>query len=702
MAVEAKISDLLKEIKSGELMLPEFQRGFVWKRRQIKEYITSLYKGYPTGSFLVWKTPQPQKMRGEIRQTESKYYNLILDGQQRLTTIYVAFSGEAPPFYEGDLDLQDFNIYFNLQTEEFMYYKPSAMNNNIEWLSILDFFKKGLNLFLEEINKLPEVERNFFFKSLPRINKLDNIRNYIYYLKTITELDINQVVEVFNLVNSAGTDLSKADLALAHICSYWPEARGIFRKSQKKFKDNNFDFGLDFLTISISAIAINNVLFEKSFYTSDPELIKESWGKTEKILHHLINILKNDAYIDASDILKTPLVLIPMVTYLAKNNNTFINDKEKRQFLYWMYLALMWGRYSGRTYQTLQQDINVLNKPEPVQLLIGNIESERGRLEVKAEDLVLEGIRSRFYPMVYIVARSKGAVDWFNGVKLYSRNIGTNYQLQNHHIFPQAVLYLRDYKPTNSEDKRKVNEIANIAFLTQEANLKINKSNPLDYLEKVNKKYSGALRNQFVPEDKELWKVNKFEEFLNKRRQIIAEEINNFLSNVVKEGVQIKPPSIEEIIERGESENVEFKSSLRWDYKIGSKNKVLEYVIARNISAFMNTDGGTLIIGVDDEKNILGLEQDYSTLQKKNTDGFELHLIEIINYYIGKKYHHYINTRFEAVNKKEICIIKISPSHEPVYLKADDKNEFFIRAGNSTQPLDVKEANEYITLHWGS
>lgn len=157
-----------------------------------------------------------------------------------------------------------------------------------------------------------------------------------------------------------------------------------------------------------------------------------------------------------------------------------------------------------------------------------------------------------------------------------------------------------------------------------------------------------------------------------------------------------------EIIEKGESDTVEFKSSLRWDYKERRANKELEYEVARSISGFMNTKGGILLIGVSNLKEVLGIVKDYSTLgkEKKNRDRFELQLTEVINNYIGREYRGFIKVAFEELNNRELCYIEIRKSPKPVFIKRDGKKEFVIRAGNRTQTLDVKEATEYIKMHW--
>lgn len=158
--------------------------------------------------------------------------------------------------------------------------------------------------------------------------------------------------------------------------------------------------------------------------------------------------------------------------------------------------------------------------------------------------------------------------------------------------------------------------------------------------------------------------------------------------------------SVERLLQEGEDEDVEFKASLRWDYKERRVNKELEYAVAKSIAGFMNAEGGTLLIGVTDEKTAVGLDVDYSTLKKKSSDGFILHLIRILNNYLGKEYSAFLSANIIHFKGKDICRIDVLPSSKPVYVVRDGQEEFFLRALASTQPMQIKEAYEYIKLHW--
>lgn len=169
-----------------------------------------------------------------------------------------------------------------------------------------------------------------------------------------------------------------------------------------------------------------------------------------------------------------------------------------------------------------------------------------------------------------------------------------------------------------------------------------------------------------------------------------------------------KPKTFEEIIslpvidliKNGETDSVEFKSSLIWDFKNKQPNKkLMGMIVSKTISSFMNSDGGMVLIGVGDKKNILGLDKDFAQLEGGH-DGFELHLTNTINAYLGKISRALVNIKFEKVEEKDIAIVQVKKSPRPVYLKHEGKEEFFIRSGNSCQPLDISEANLYIKDHW--
>jgi hypothetical protein len=186
----------------------------------------------------------------------------------------------------------------------------------------------------------------------------------------------------------------------------------------------------------------------------------------------------------------------------------------------------------------------------------------------------------------------------------------------------------------------------------------------------------------------------------------LESELLNAFGKITKE--QAKPRPVEELstlpitdlIGNGETDSVELKSSLVWDFKMGQPNKkLMAWVIAKSMSSFMNSNGGIVLIGVDNEKNILGLDKDFKQLGD-GRDIFELHLTNIINSYLGKICRSLVSVKFKKTDSKDVAIVQIRKSPRPVYVKYEGKTEFYIRSGNSCQPLDVSEVNPYIEDHW--
>lgn len=154
--------------------------------------------------------------------------------------------------------------------------------------------------------------------------------------------------------------------------------------------------------------------------------------------------------------------------------------------------------------------------------------------------------------------------------------------------------------------------------------------------------------------------------------------------------------SIAELLVNGENETVEFKSSLRWDYRQNKTNKEIEFAILKTIVAFMNTQSGTLLIGVADDGAIVGLENDYQSLKKKDRDGFEQYLMELIALNIGTDSCKNIRASFFERQGKDICVVVVSHVKLPVFLKYQQHIFFYVRTGNHTRELDIQEAINYI------
>jgi len=689
-----KVETLLKDIENKDLVLPEFQRDFVWKEDDIKKYIQSIYKKYPTGSLLIWKTLNPPKLSGGYKSSEGIYTRVLLDGQQRLTTLYLFVKGKTPPYYNNMV--KKYNLYFNVENEQIRYYQKTLMDNKQEWISIIDFFKQksAANFVIKNQNK------DYYLKYLDALNKLDTIREYDYFVdeEKLTNLEnIKEVVKIFNLVNKQGRTLSEEDLALAYTCSFWPEIKDLFREELSLYSKKSYSFNFNFLITCLNSIATGHAKFD-SYYKASEEIVKESWTKLKEALRYLLNILNDKAYINSSNPyeLKTDALLVPIVVYLANNEYEFKNEIELNKFLYWLYNSMMWGRYTRRGKSApLEQDVVTITREKNPESLIDNLSREVRFFKVLPRNLEKAPITSPFFNMSFIVAKSKGAIDWFNGSKLHSKLIGNSYYLEKHHIFPRNLLEKRGYYQTYEKQKM-VNEIANRVFLTAKANKEISNSEPIQYLKKVKEKYPNALEQQFVPKNEEYWKLDAFELFLKKRRKKIADEINIFMENLIEN--KLIKENIAELIKKEESNNLEFKSTYTWNIKENKVDKDLRFNVLKTVAGFMNSNGGTLIIGVDDNHQVVGMDFDFKSNLKGNKDGFILNFREYLESCIGiNNYNRYIDLSFESIDKKEVCVIKVEKNEYYIYLKKNNKKVLYVRLGNRTKPLDdPEEIMEYI------
>lgn len=159
----------------------------------------------------------------------------------------------------------------------------------------------------------------------------------------------------------------------------------------------------------------------------------------------------------------------------------------------------------------------------------------------------------------------------------------------------------------------------------------------------------------------------------------------------------VEENDIAEMIKSGEHERLEFKTSLRWDAKRHQVNRELERTIMKTITAFLNSEGGCLAIGVDDKGELVGLENDFSSLPKPNSDGFENHFNNLFNNMIGPEFRRFIKLKFDDIGGKTVCLADVEPGHKPAYLKTGDNEDFYIRTGNATTPLKMSEVATYLS-----
>ncbi len=694
------IQDLPNQIGRGEILLPEFQRGYVWNRNQVRGLMQSLYRRHPTGHLLIWRTHKPSPVRGG-EAARAGHSLLLLDGQQRLTSLYVLFEGKAPPFYEGE-DLF-FNLYFNLQTEEFRFWQKTRMANNPAWVGVHEFLSQGLNDVLERLGDFDEEEQIVIQQNLARLSRLDKVRDYTYTVDQVSgdDYDVDEVVDIFNRVNSKGTPLKRTDLALAHVCSIWPEARAELRGFKARMAERGFDVDLGILVRCLAGIATGSVLLEGPFFRTPEATLKSAWERMQPALEHLLGMLKGEARLVSLADLATHFVLVPPTVYLACHGGRFTNDAVRRRFIRWLFLAGLWGRYSGSTPTKLQQDVALAagGDPDPTHELEEAILRERGRVTLQEADLDRARIDSAVARLIRVASRHRGARDWFTGVRLYDPVSRKGEDQERHRVFNRQILEAVGFR-----DLARVNAVANRVLLAQPSPKEIPATSPAEYLPRVAEAQPGALQAQSIPMDPELWRPERFLDFMAARRNLLAEALNEFVAGWLPEDPDPNGEQyVRDLIAAGESNRLEFKSSLRWDRREERVNKELEATVIKTVAGLLNSEGGgTLLIGVADNGGLPGLAADYGSISRQDRDGFELHLQQLVVRELGEAAATaFLTVNFHQLDGSDICQVTVEPSDHPIYVVRKGQAELYARVGNSTKALPVDQAVRFVQRRFG-
>ena len=708
-----KISQIIDKINENHLFVPAFQREYVWKKKDAKNLVDSLINDYPTGTMLTWETTTPPELKGDyIYEISKGAVKLILDGQQRITTLYMLMTGEIPPYYTEKEILNDIRgLYVNVETFILEYYRKTTMENDPTWVDITQIFKGNIRTrdiidALEEKNngdRLPREQENQIddnIESIKRIREREFLEQVIPAKATIKE-----AIDIFYIVNSSGVNLTDAELALAQISGYWPKAREEFKSKLDDLKSKGWVFNLDFIVYCLLATVHRQGSKMEKLHTADNKnKIKEAWEKLDGgVLDYTFNLMQSQAYIDHTDEINSVYALIPIITYVYLKPNHKLTEDEIKKVVKWFYYSQIRFRYISQLQQKLDKDLKIVgNSDSPFDELLKIIEEERP-LEIKSSEFVGRDIRHPLFSLMRWYFKSQGAVCLGTGLQL-RRNMGKKYELERDHIFAYSVLRDSEYYDMNDRfDYALAQEITNRAILTSTENRTKSAKFADVYLSEVKEQFPNALKLQCIPEDEELWKIENYKHFLQTRRELLAETLNYFLNNISITNEDIKTViDLEEVIESGEHGFLEFKSTMRWNLREARQDKKMEEIILKSIAAFNNSEGGKLLIGVADKGDILGLQDDYNTLKEGNKDHFELHLRNIVNNAYGKDFATtHMKVNFPIIEESEICEIDIKAGNKPLFLEVSNNNgqklkKFFVRSGNSSQDLDIAETAEYV------
>jgi len=517
-----KISTVLDHIDSGHMALPKFQRGYVWNRDQVRGLFNSLYKRHPVGMLLVWVTEANTAAYRGDGQLAPGMVKLLLDGQQRMTTLYGVVRGKPPLFFDGNA--QAFTgLRFHLETETFEFFQPLKMKDDLLWIDVTELMQKGtdgLGEFITRLNSSPTLAAKVGFYTA-RLSRLLGIVDVDLHVEEVTGLDktLDVVVDIFNLVNSGGTKLSKGDLALAKICVEWPTARDTMKVKIAEWKKVDYHFNLDWLLRSVNTVLTGEAKFQ-FLHDKSAEDIQEGLQKAIKHTDTSLNMISGRLGLDHDRVFFGRFGVPIMVRYLDQRKGP-MGEKERDKLLFWFAQAGMWGRYSGSTESYLDQDLAALEGPDGgLDKLLEQLRLWHGGLRVEAGHFTGWSLGARFYPVLYMLTRMGQARDWGTGLPLKATLLGKMNRLEVHHIFPKGQLYKRKFT------RPEVNALSNFCFLTKDTNLNIRDRLPEEYFKQIEQNHPGALASQWIPEDPILWKIENFREFLEARKALLTIEVN--------------------------------------------------------------------------------------------------------------------------------------------------------------------------------
>jgi hypothetical protein len=558
---DISIRKLVDKVSDGELTLPEMQRRYVWTSVKVRDLLDSLYRGYPSGTILVWETDAPGNFRklqvGGGKDSALTTNLLLLDGQQRITSLSAIINGEPimvrnkkrpieilfnlehpdtleeelTALEEDDFDDDDDDDDDGMDLQEEMKKRTfvvgsRSLRNDPSWISVSTIFQKSESQILKSLGLNSDDER--WDKYMLRLGKVKQIEKYEYVMVILDKkMSYEEVTEIFVRVNSLGAKLRGSDLALAQLTSRWKGFMTELETFSSEFDNNEDYFHETGLMVKMLVSIVTGQSKYKTINRFSLDQYQKGWSQTKASLRYAYNFIQSNARVDNLRIISSPFLLIP-IAYYAYLKKEKLTDAEVNNLLLWFYVAHMKGRYSrGSSESLLDSDLNVLKNGGNLNALLDLLKVQFKDFYVTEAELKYKNRRSPYFSLLFLISKQQGVKDWMTGLSISEKTTGRAHALQFHHIMPKSLLRDLNY------DRKAINDIANLTFIAGRTNRSISNKLPSVYLEEIlGKRGDSIYADHYLPRDKELWDIKNFELFLINRRLQLVDAINSFIKKL--------------------------------------------------------------------------------------------------------------------------------------------------------------------------
>lgn len=734
--VNWEVSALLAGIDMGSIGLPDIQRPFVWPDSKVRDLFDSMYQGFPVGYLLFWENAygDSKTIGHDRKQLPAKL--LIVDGQQRLTSLYAVMK-EVPVLRE-DYTRELIQIAFNPQREQFKV-ADAAIRRDPAFIPDVSLIWKTpgavfevVTRYLEAVdpsNQLGAEERQ---RVQQAILKLSNLSGFPFtVLQLSSQLEAEQVAEVFVRINSKGTPLNQADFILTLMSVFWDEGRSQLEafcrsaKTPSEGETSPFNYfirpgpdqmlrvgvGLAFKRARLRSVYsllrgrdLDTGQFKSERRDQQFEVLREAQARVLNLnyWHDFLKALQVAGYRGGRMITSDNNILYTYVLYMIGRTEIRVDEHRLRRVTArWFFMASLTGRYTKSPESDFEFDLARFRAVQSADDFVGILDSI-------CDDTLTPDFWSIALPNALATSASRSpslfayyaSLVLLDAKALFSKNSvqdlldpwvrAPRMAAERHHLFPKAYLEREGVR-----DQREINQIANYALTDWKDNSVIRDRAPSEYLPELidrvdHEELARMYRWHALPLD---WEVMAYPTFLENRRELMARVIKDGFERLSPHHPQkAKPRPIAQMVDEGESANVEFKSTLRINLHTHQPDAKMELAALKTIAGFLNAAGGTLVVGVQDEGTPIGIEVDGFP----NEDKYSLHLVNLIKSRIGSTEMMYIHPRFENHHGFRVLVVECWPSQSPVYVKEGQQARFFVRTGPSTPELNTKEAQEYI------